>query len=154
MDVGSAVPKLAVLDQRGEMRPLLAPPNRWRVVFFYPKDSTPGCTTENREFTALAAGFAAANAELIGVSRDSVAAHQRFCAAQGLVHTLISDDEGELCTLFDVIKEKSLYGRRFLGIERSTFLLDPAGVVRQAWRKVKVAGHAAAVLDALRSLQK
>ena len=154
MDVGSAVPKLAVLDQRGEMRPLLAPPKRWRVVFFYPKDSTPGCTTENREFTALAGEFAAANAELIGVSRDSVASHQRFCEKQGLVHTLISDDEGELCTLFDVIKEKSLYGRRFLGIERSTFLLDPAGVMRQAWRKVKVAGHAAAVLDVLRSLQK
>ena len=153
MDVGSAVPKLAVLDQRGEMRPLLAPPKRWRVVFFYPKDSTPGCTTENREFTALANDFAAADAELIGVSRDSVASHQRFCEKQQLVHTLVSDDEGELCTLFDVIKEKSLYGRRFLGIERSTFLLDPKGVVRQVWRKVKVAGHAAAVLDALRSQQ-
>jgi thioredoxin-dependent peroxiredoxin len=111
MDVGSAVPNPAVLDQRGEMRPLLEPPARWRVVFFYPKDSTPGCTTENREFSALAEAFAKAGAELIGVSRDSLASHQRFCERERLVHTLVSDDEGELCTLFDVIREKNLYGR-------------------------------------------
>jgi len=153
LDPGDVVPDLGYTDQTGQQRSVLAEPGRWRVVFFYPKDNTPGCTTENRDFSALAGEFAAAGAELIGVSRDSAESHRKFCLKQELTHSLAADTDGSLCEAFDVIREKSLYGRRFLGIERSTFLIDPHGVVRHVWRKVKVKDHASAVLTQLRSLQ-
>jgi len=126
---------------------------RWLVLYFYPKDSTPGCTTEGNDFNALLPKFRKAGAEVLGVSRDSVKSHQNFCTKQGFAFELVSDGDEALCTAFDVIKPKKLYGREYVGIERSTFVIDPHGRVVQAWRGVKVPGHAQAVLDALQSAQ-
>jgi peroxiredoxin Q/BCP len=122
---------------------------KWLVLYFYPKDSTPGCTTEGLDFNALLPKFRKRNAEVLGVSRDSVKSHDNFCAKQGFRFQLVSDAGERLCKAFDVIRPKKLYGREFIGVERSTFLIGPDGVVRAEWRKVKVPGHAQAVLDAL-----
>ena len=124
---------------------------KWLVLYFYPKDSTPGCTTEGLDFNALLPRFRKLGAEVVGVSRDSLKSHQNFCAKQGFRFSLASDADETLCRAFDVIKPKKLYGRDYVGIERSTFLIDPKGVVREAWRPVKVPGHAQAVLDALQT---
>ena len=124
---------------------------KWLVLYFYPKDSTPGCTTEGLDFNALLPKFRKLGAEVLGVSRDSLQSHRNFCARQGFRFALVSDAEETLCRAFDVIRPKKLYGREYVGIERSTFLIDPTGVVRQAWRAVKVPGHAQAVLDALQA---
>ncbi len=126
---------------------------RWLVLYFYPKDSTPGCTTEGLDFNALLPEFAALGADVLGVSRDSVRSHDTFRAKQGLAFPLASDGDEALCRAFDVIHEKNMYGRKVMGIERSTFLVDPEGHVAAAWRKVRVPGHATAVLDTLRTLQ-
>lgn len=130
---------------------LAADGGRWLVLYFYPKDSTPGCTTEGRDFDALLPSFRDLDATVVGVSRDSVKSHENFRAKQGFRFDLASDPDETLCRAFDVIKPKKLYGREFVGVERSTFLVDPRGVVREAWRKVKVPGHAQAVLDALQA---
>ena len=122
---------------------------RWLVLYFYPKDSTPGCTTEGLDFNALLPQFAALGADVLGVSRDSVKSHDNFCAKQGFAFPLVSDPGERLCKAFDVIRPKKLYGREFIGVERSTFLIDPDGVLRAEWRKVKVPGHAQDVLDTL-----
>ncbi|MCC4591180.1 peroxiredoxin [Xanthomonas campestris pv. cannae] len=127
---------------------------RWLVLYFYPKDSTPGCTTEGIEFNALLPQFEQAGATVLGVSRDSMKSHDNFCAKQGFRFPLISDADEALCRAFDVIKEKNMYGRQVLGIERSTFLLSPTGQLVRSWRKVKVPGHAQAVLDALQAAAK
>lgn len=121
----------------------------WQVLYFYPKDSTPGCTTEGLEFNALLPAFQAAGARVLGVSRDSVKAHDNFCARQGFGFALVSDADEALCSAFDVIALKNMYGKQVRGIVRSTFLIDPSGRIAASWRKVKVAGHAQAVLDAL-----
>ena len=122
------------------------------IVYFYPKDSTPGCTTEGRDFSALHNKFKRANTVIFGVSRDSIASHEKFKEKQGFVFDLLSDPDEKLCKQFDVIHEKSLYGRKFMGIVRSTFLIDADGKLRQEWRKVKVAGHADEVLEAVKAL--
>ena len=122
------------------------------VIYFYPKDSTPGCTTEGRDFSALHARFKRANTVIFGVSRDSLVSHEKFKEKQGFKFDLISDPDEKLCKKFDVIHEKSLYGRKFMGVVRSTFLIDANGKLRQEWRKVKVAGHAEEVLEAAKSL--
>lgn len=127
---------------------------KWLVLYFYPKDNTPGCTTEGRDFAALLPKFKKQGADILGVSRDSARSHQNFCDKQGFGFELVSDPDETLCNAFEVIKEKQLYGRKYIGIERSTFLLDPDGRVAQAWRGVKVPGHAQAVLEALSSLRK
>ena len=126
---------------------------RYTVLYFYPKDNTSGCTMEGRDFAVLYTQFKEAGCEVIGVSRDSIKSHSNFCNKQGFPFALISDGEETLCKAFDVIKLKKLYGREYLGIERSTFLINPQGVVCAEWRKVKVAGHAQAVLEHLKSLQ-
>ncbi len=120
------------------------------VLYFYPKDMTSGCSVESRDFRDLHAGFRRAGAIVLGVSRDSLQSHQKFRDKEALPFDLLSDPEEKLCRQFDVIREKSLYGRKYMGIERSTFLIDAQGVLRREWRKVKVAGHAQEVLDALR----
>lgn len=122
------------------------------VIYFYPKDSTPGCTTEGRDFSALHGKFKRANTVIFGVSRDSIASHEKFKEKQGFVFDLLSDPDERLCQQFDVIHEKTLYGRKFMGVVRSTFLIDADGKLRQEWRKVKVAGHADEVLEAARAL--
>ncbi|MDY0206862.1 MAG: peroxiredoxin [Pseudomonas sp.] len=123
------------------------------VLYFYPKDNTPGCTTESQDFRDLHEQFTAANTVILGVSRDTLRVHENFKAKHSFPFELISDTEETLCKQFDVIKLKKLYGKEHLGIERSTFLIDSAGVLRQEWRKVKVAGHAAEVLAAAQALQ-
>lgn len=122
------------------------------VIYFYPKDSTPGCTTEGRDFSALQARFKRANTVILGVSRDSMASHEKFKAKQGFKFDLLSDPDEALCRKFDVIHEKTLYGRKFMGVVRSTFLLDADGKLRREWRNVKVKGHAEEVLEAAKSL--
>lgn len=123
------------------------------VLYFYPKDSTPGCTTEGRDFSALHAKFRRQKTVILGVSRDSLASHEKFREKQGFPFDLISDPDEMLCRKFDVIQEKTLYGRKFMGVERSTFLIDADGKLRQEWRKVKVKGHADEVLEAVKALK-
>jgi peroxiredoxin Q/BCP len=122
------------------------------VIYFYPKDNTPGCTTEGRDFAALHARFRRQNTVVYGVSRDSLASHEKFREKQGFPFDLISDPDEKLCKKFDVIQEKSLYGRKFMGVVRSTFLIDEKGKLRQEWRGVKVKGHAEEVLAAVKAL--
>ena len=123
---------------------------RWLVLYFYPKDSTPGCTTEGLDFNALLPEFAKRDTDVLGVSRDSVKSHDNFCSKQGFDFPLVSDTDEALCRAFDVIREKNMYGRKVMGIERSTFLIDPKGRIARAWRKVRVPGHADAVFEALK----
>lgn len=122
------------------------------VIYFYPKDNTPGCTTEGQDFRDLHTEFQKAGAVIFGVSKDSLRTHENFRAKHSFPFELISDPEEQLCRLFDVIKLKQMYGKQYEGIERSTFLIDAQGVLRQEWRKVKVPGHVAEVLEATRSL--
>jgi len=122
------------------------------VIYFYPKDSTPGCTTEGQDFRDLYEQFKALDTVIFGVSRDKIRSHENFKAKQEFPFELITDPEESLCQLFDVIKEKNMYGKKHMGIERSTFLIDRSGVLRQEWRKVKVKGHAEEVLEAVKAL--
>lgn len=122
------------------------------VLYFYPKDDTPGCTKEAVGFSEKIADFSAAGAVVVGASRDSAARHDKFVAKHGLAVRLVSDAEGRLCEDYGVWVEKSMYGRTYMGVERATFLIDGAGIVRRSWRKVKVAGHVDAVLEAARAL--
>lgn len=152
MNSGDRLPDLSVPSTGGgdiHLRDLTGAP---LVLFFYPKDATPGCTREAQDFTALHDRFAAAGARVLGISRDSLASHERFREKQALAFDLLSDKNEALCRAFDVLKEKSMYGRKVFGIERSTFLFDADGRLAQAWRGVKVPGHAEAVLAAVEAL--
>ena len=124
----------------------------WLIVYFYPKDSTPGCTTQAVGFSCLKNQFDALNTTIFGISRDSVKAHQNFTEKQNLTINLISDKEEVLCQIFDVIKEKNMYGKKVMGIERSTFIFHEGKLVKE-YRKVKAAGHAEQVLEDLKALQ-
>ena len=121
------------------------------VLYFYPKDSTPGCTTESQNFRDLHAKFKGQNAIILGASRDNLASHEKFKAKHKFPFDLLSDPNEKLCRQFDVIREKTLYGRKFMGIERSTFLIDEDGKLRQEWRKVRVKGHAEEVLNTVKN---
>ncbi len=122
------------------------------VLYFYPRDDTPGCTAEAKDFTDMAAEFDAAGAKVLGVSKDTVEAHAKFAAKHELGVTLLSDPQGQVCEAYGVWVEKNMYGKKSMGIERATFLIDAMGDVREVWRKVKVPGHAEAVLEAARGL--
>jgi len=122
------------------------------VIYFYPKDSTPGCTLEGQNFRDRYAEFKEAGTEILGVSRDSLKAHENFKAKQNFPFDLLSDADEALCKQFDVIHEKNMYGRKVMGIVRSTFLIDGAGILQREWRKVRVKGHVDEVLEAARSL--
>jgi peroxiredoxin Q/BCP len=122
------------------------------VLYFYPKDNTPGCTLEGQGFRDAYAEFQECDTEILGVSRDSVRMHEGFCTKQSFPFDLLSDSDETLCRQFDVIREKNMYGRKVMGIERSTFLIDGKGILRQEWRKVRVKGHVAEVLAAAQSL--
>ena len=122
------------------------------VLYFYPKDSTPGCTLEGQDFQRLLPAFRRRGARIFGISRDSLASHEKFCAKFGFGFELLADEEEKACKLFDVIHEKNMYGRKVMGVERSTFLLDARGILRNEWRKLKVDGHALAVLEAAQAL--
>jgi len=153
LDTGDKVPKLALALSSGLTASTADHIGHWLVLYFYPKDATPGCTTEGQEFNALLPKFRKLDATVLGVSRDSVKSHQSFCAKQGFDFDLVSDSNEALCQRFGVIKQKQLYGREYLGIERSTFLIGPDGRIAQSWRGVKVPGHARAVLDAMQTAQ-
>ncbi len=153
LDSGDSVPDLPIALSSGHITRLPDYRGRWLVIYFYPKDSTPGCTTEGLDFNALLPQIRELAAQVLGVWRDSLKSHQNFRAKQGFGFELASDADEALCNAFGVIKEKNMYGRKMLGVERSTFLIDPAGVIRQCWRKVRVPGHAQAVLDALTAAQ-
>ena len=150
--VGKKVPSFSSLVTGGGSWNSSEAAGKNLVIYFYPRDNTPGCTTEGEAFRDLAPAFKKANTLILGVSTDSIASHEKFKARYRFPFELLSDQEQALCQLFDVIKEKSLYGRKFMGVERSTFLIDASGVLRQEWRKVKVPGHADAVLAAARAL--
>jgi peroxiredoxin Q/BCP len=151
--VGKKVPRFKADATSGTAVSAAALAGKPYVLYFYPKDATPGCTSEGEEFRDLHAKFQDAGIVVLGCSRDTLASHEKFKAKHGFPFELIADTEEALCDLFDVIKEKSLYGRKFMGIERSTFLVDAAGVLRAEWRKVKVKGHAANVLQTALSLE-
>jgi peroxiredoxin Q/BCP len=122
------------------------------VLFFYPRDATPGCTTESQNFRDSIADFDEANAVILGISQDSVESHEKFKAKQEMPFELLSDEDGVTCKDYDVIKLKKMYGKEFMGIERSTFLIDASGVLRKSWLKVKVPGHVDEVLSAVQAL--
>lgn len=122
------------------------------ILYFYPKDATPGCTTEGQDFRDAYPQFKALNTEIFGISRDSLKSHENFKAKQNFPFELISDPEEHLCQLFDVIKMKSMYGKQVRGIERSTFLIDPKGILKHQWRKLSVKGHVEEVLNTIKSL--
>lgn len=155
--LGKALPKstlalpLALSD--GSTAKLSDHADRWVVLYFYPKDSTPGCTTEGLDFNALLPKFAKLGCDVLGVSRDSIKSHQNFCAKQGFEFPLVSDGDEALCHAFGVIGEKNMYGKKVLGVVRSTFLIAPGGKLAAEWRGVKVPGHAQAVFDALKAAQ-
>ena len=125
---------------------------QYLIIYFYPKDSTPGCTLEGQNFRDLIEDFQKSDAAVLGVSRDSIKAHENFKSKQDFPFDLLSDAEEELCRQFDVIHEKNMYGRKVMGIVRSTFLIDKKGVLRKEWRKVRVKGHVEEVLQAVQSL--
>jgi thioredoxin-dependent peroxiredoxin len=150
--IGKKIPDFIAASTEGADFSLAKARGKALVLFFYPKDATSGCTVEAQEFRDLAEKFRKAGAVILGVSRDTLKSHAKFREKEALPFHLLSDADESLCRFFDVIREKSLYGRKYMGIERSTFLIDDKGVLRHEWRKVKVAGHAQEVLEALRSL--
>jgi thioredoxin-dependent peroxiredoxin len=149
--LGKKVPDFKAQSTAGDWR-LKDAASTKLVLYFYPKDDTTGCTREGEAFRDLHAEFRKAKTAIVGVSPDSVASHEKFKAKYGFPFVLIADPERSACELFAVYKEKSMYGRKYMGVERSTFLLDASGVLRGEWRKVKVPGHAAEVLAAARAL--
>ena len=149
---GSSVPDFALPATGGKIVRLQALRGSNVVLYFYPKDSTPGCTREGQDFRDHIGAFEKLNAVVLGVSRDSLKSHENFRTKQCLPFDLLSDSDETLCRQFDVIKEKNMYGKKVMGIERSTFLLDAKGVLRREWRKVKVDGHVEDVLAALGAL--
>jgi peroxiredoxin Q/BCP len=151
--IGKKIPSFKLPATSGKTISLADLKGKNLVLYFYPKDSTPGCTTEGQAFRDHYDEFQQHNTEIFGVSRDSLKSHENFKAKQSFPFELLSDSEETLCQLFDVIKEKNMYGKKVMGIERSTFLIDGKGILRAEWRKVKVAGHAEEVLNALKALE-
>jgi len=150
--IGKQVPDFSLPASGADSWRLRDARTRKLVLYFYPRDNTPGCTLEGQQFAQLAPRFEQAGATIVGISRDSVASHDRFRAQMKFPFILLSDADGVACALFDVIREKNMYGRKVMGIERSTFLLDGEGILRHEWRKLKVEGHALAVLEAAQAL--
>ena len=146
------IPDFSLPATSGQIFNLAAQAGKVVVVYFYPKDSTPGCTTEGQQFRDLHEQFAAIDAVILGVSRDSVKSHENFKAKQSFPFELGSDSDEAVCTLFGVMKMKNMYGKQVRGIERSTFVIDRSGVLRREWRGVKVPGHAQEVLDFVKTL--
>jgi thioredoxin-dependent peroxiredoxin len=150
--VGKKVPAFSAPSSNGTTLKSSALKGSNVVLYFYPKDATPGCTLEGQDFRDQHAAFRRLNTVILGVSRDSLASHEKFRTRQCFPFDLLSDEDETLCRLFDVIKEKNMYGKRVMGIERSTFLIDADGVLRREWRKVKVDGHVKEVLEAVKAL--
>lgn len=147
--VGDAAPDFTLPRDGGGALSLADLRGKPVVLYFYPRDDTPGCTTEALDFTALGAEFAAAGAEVLGVSKDSAASHDKFKAKHELGVTLLADEDGAVCEAYGAWVEKSMYGKTYMGIDRATFLIGADGRIRRIWRKVKVKGHAAEALAAV-----
>jgi peroxiredoxin Q/BCP len=147
--IGSKVPKLTGITADGGSLKLADLQGQWLVLYFYPKDNTTGCTREAQDFRDLYPKFKRRGVQVVGVSRDSAKSHSNFAAKYELPFPLVADTDEAWCRAFDVIREKTLYGRKFMGVVRSTFLIGPDGKLVQEWRGVKVPGHAQAVLDAI-----
>jgi peroxiredoxin Q/BCP len=152
VQIGQSVPDIELAATGGKHIKLSDFQGRQLVLYFYPKASTPGCTQEGLDFSAASEAFAAANTAIVGASRDGAKAQENFKTKQGFAFDLLSDKDEVLCKAFDVIKVKKMYGRESLGVERSTFLIGPDGVLRKEWRGVKVAGHVDDVLSAAQAL--
>jgi peroxiredoxin Q/BCP len=152
--IGQPAPDFSLPGTAETTFSLQAARGRWLVLYFYPKDDTPGCTTESAAFRDAHAAFAAAGCDIAGVSRDSVASHRRFREKLALPFDLLSDADETVCMLFDVLRLKNMYGKQVRGIERSTFLIDAAGVLRHEWRGVKVLRHGDEVLAVLHGMQR
>lgn len=152
MDTGTMAPDFTLPRDGGGELTLSGLRPKKVVLYFYPRDDTPGCTTEALDFSRLKQEFEAAGTVVIGISKDSVQSHDKFCAKHDLGVILVSDEAGDTCERYGVWGEKSMYGKKFMGIERTTVLIDGAGKVARVWPKVKVPGHAAEVLDAARAL--
>ncbi|NVJ70515.1 MAG: thioredoxin-dependent thiol peroxidase [Alphaproteobacteria bacterium] len=152
IEVGEKAPIFTLPADGGETISLEDYKGKKVVVYFYPKDSTPGCTTEAKDFSSLITEFEAADTIVLGMSKDSVRRHDNFIAKQDLKVRLVSDESGKTIEDYGVWVQKKLYGREYMGIERATFLIDEKGIVRQVWHKVKVKGHAEAVLAAAQAL--
>ena len=148
---GQAAPTFSLVDQNGKKHQLADYKGKWVVVYFYPKDNTPGCTLEAQDFRDRHKAFAKAGTAVVGVSRDSVKSHEGFCAKQNLPFTLLSDPDHAVAEKYGVWVEKSMYGRKYMGIERSTFVIDPEGKLKAEFRKVKVDGHVDEVLAAAKA---
>lgn len=151
MNVGSLIPNLAITATNQLQAHLADYQGHWLVLYFYPKDATPGCTQEGQDFRDHYAEFQAHHAVIFGISRDTITSHEKFKAKQAFPFELISDPEETLCQAFDVIKMKSMYGKSVRGIERSTFLIDPQGRLYHAWRKVRVKDHVTDVLHMIKT---
>ncbi|MCC5986891.1 MAG: peroxiredoxin [Pararhodobacter sp.] len=152
MEPGQVAPDFTAPRDGGATLTLSALRPKKVVLYFYPKDDTSGCTKEALGFTEMEAEFAAAGAVVVGVSKDSVAKHEKFIAKHGLSVALVSDEGGDICERYGTWVEKSMYGKKYMGIERATFLIDSEGHIARIWRKVKVAGHVEEVLEAVRAL--
>jgi peroxiredoxin Q/BCP len=150
--VGKAIADFSLPATGGALWRLKDARGRKLALYFYPRDNTPGCTLEGQQFAALAPRFERAGVTIVGISRDSLAAHEKFREQMKFPFALLSDADSVVCKQFDVIREKNMYGRKVMGIERSTFLLDAQGVLRHEWRKLKVDGHALQVLETAQAL--
>ena len=151
-EIGKEAPNFSMPTDNGAVVTLSMLRGTRVVVYFYPKDDTPGCTTEGQDFSANKEEFDALNTHLYGVSKDSIESHNKFKKKYDFTHTLLMDLEGEVCDAYGVWVEKNMYGKRYMGVERATFLVDEKGILRNIWRKVKVKGHVASVLEAVQSL--
>lgn len=151
--IGKPVPAFALTDSAGRIWKLANARGKALLIYFYPRDNTPGCTTETAAFRDLYAQFQKAGCEIVGISADSSSSHEKFKAKLQVPFELLADPDHAVCRLFEVYKEKALYGRKYLGIERSTFLLDRTGRLHHEWRKVRVPGHAEAALAQVRTLK-
>ena len=151
VETGSAAPDATFTTPDGQARKISDYHGKKLVLYFYPKDDTPGCTKEGQQFSELSSEFAACGAIVLGVSKDSEKSHSKFIAKYDLKVELGSDVSGDVCEAFGVWVEKSMYGRQYMGIERATFLIDAGGKIARVWRRVKVPGHAAEVLEAARA---
>ena len=149
-ETGGKAPEFSVETTLGSKQ-LASYRGKYLVLYFYPKDDTPGCTNEAKDFSDLKADFEAANAAILGISRDSLTRHQKFIEKHGLQIELGADESGTVCDAYGVWVEKNMYGRTYMGIARSTFLIDPKGILTRNWPKVRVKGHAQDVLDSLKS---
>ena len=152
LTIGKKAPAFSLPAHDGTTVKLSALKGQTVVLYFYPRDNTPGCTTESADFASQHEAFTKAGAVILGVSQDSLKSHDKFATKLLLPFQLLSDEDGDMCRAYDVIKLKKMYGKEFEGIERSTFLIDEAGKLQQAWRKVKVPGHVDEVLAAVKAL--